>query len=460
MLIKIINLLLIIKVNGINFYRDEIIKGDQTYNSYKFNIYHHLSGISPYFDSYNNELNPNLPSKCEIDKVVYLIRHGSVYVDDYDYYDIIKPFLNRLNKSLKLMKIKSSKLLFLFKWESPFTNEKEQIEKLTQTGILESYELGVQLSYRYSKMLSKQNKSSFQIWTSSSQRTKQTAFQIYSGLLQTNQSNDQIISISEDKTRGINTLTPTKTCPKFSSSKGSKEANIWLNFYTKPIIKRFNSIIRNFQFVPNDILAMQQLCGYETVIRGESPFCHLFNSEEWISFEYYFDIKYHYELGYGNHLSPYLGIHWIKSITDILTKSKSSNQNLYLNVAHREMIPIVLVSLGLFNQSKYSFPLNEINDDRVWKSSQFIPFLGRIQFERFVCSSIDFNGSFIRILINSKPKPIPGCSQGPGDSCPLKYFLNYINQRYQKYKNFSNICQLNTNETTDHFTLFQNQFFK
>lgn len=66
---------------------------------------------------------------------------------------------------------------------------------------------------------------------------------------------------------------------------------------------------------------MQQLCGYETVIKGSSSFCHLFTSEEWISFEYYFDIKYHFELAYGNILSPYLGIHWTKSITDLLEKS-------------------------------------------------------------------------------------------------------------------------------------------
>jgi len=124
MLIQLMSLLLI-KVNAIDLYRDEIIKGDKTYNSYKFNIYHHLSGISPYFDRNNDELNPNIPSNCEIEKVNYLIRHGSIY----DYYHFIKPFLKRLNKSLNLIKLKSSKFLFLLKWQSPFTNEKEQIEK-------------------------------------------------------------------------------------------------------------------------------------------------------------------------------------------------------------------------------------------------------------------------------------------------------------------------------------------
>jgi hypothetical protein len=460
MLIKILNLLLIngiIQIGGIDFYKEELIRGDKTYKTYKFNIYHHLSGISPYFESNNEGLNPNIPEKCQIDKTSYLIRHGSIYVDDYDYYHVIKHFLKRLKKSINF----TSKLSFLSKWKSPFFNEKEKIEKLTRSGILESYELGVQLSYRYSKLLSKQNKSSFHIWTSSSERTKQTALAIFHGLFPGQISNNEIISIPEEKNRGANSLTPTKTCQKFHSSKGSKEAMSWLKSYTKPILKRFNSISRHFNFVPNDILAMQELCGYETVIRGNSPFCSLFTSEEWIYFEYYFDIKYHYEIGYGNDLSPYLGIHWIKSMIDIFNNKILSNQNIYISVAHREMIPVVLVSLGLYNQSEYIqgksiFTLNEINFDRLWKSSQLIPFLARIQLELFSCSSIDFNGSFVRILVNSLPRPLPGCSQGPDGSCPLQLFTDYIHQRYLQYKNFSKACQIDQNNTSDHLTFFQN----
>ena len=55
--------------------------------------------------------------------------------------------------------------------------------------------------------------------------------------------NGKILKIPEDKNRGANSLTPTKTCQKFNSSTGTKEANIWLRHYTKPILKRFNSII-------------------------------------------------------------------------------------------------------------------------------------------------------------------------------------------------------------------------
>jgi len=74
------------------------------------------------------------------------------------------------------------------------------------------------------------------------------------------------------------------------------------------------------------------------------------------------------------------------------------------------MLPVVLVSLGLFNQQILT--LNEINTDHIWKLNQIIPFLARIQLELFSCSSIDYNGSFIRILVNSSVKTKAECSQG------------------------------------------------
>ncbi len=110
MLFQLINLLLVVRIGGINLYKEEIIQGDQSYSSYEFHIHHHLSGISPYFQSNKDQLNPTLPRQCQVTKAAYLVRHGSIYVDDYDYYSIIKPFLKRLKHFRPL---KWSKLSFL-----------------------------------------------------------------------------------------------------------------------------------------------------------------------------------------------------------------------------------------------------------------------------------------------------------------------------------------------------------
>jgi len=136
-----------------------------------------------------------------------LIRHGSVYVDDYDYYHVIEPFLHRLKTSSNVIHFsKSSDLSFLTDWTSPISNSDEQIEKLTKSGILEAIKLGTQLSYRYSNLLPTKTNSSFKIWTSSSDRTKQSAKAIYEGLFGGNETIGKVISISEDKKRGGNRL--------------------------------------------------------------------------------------------------------------------------------------------------------------------------------------------------------------------------------------------------------------
>ncbi|CAF0883620.1 unnamed protein product [Rotaria sordida] len=114
------------------------------------------------------------------------------------------------------------------------------------------------------------------------------------------------------------------------------------------------------------------------------------------------------------------------------------------------MLPLILVSLGLCNQSDTYLSLNKINHERSWKKSEIIPFLKRIAFERLQFSSLFSNETFIRILINSKPKPISGCSQGPGQTCPLSQFINYVHKRYIKYQNFSQICH--NNNQSNHFT--------
>lgn len=61
-----------------------------------------------------------------------------------------------------------------------------------------------------------------------------------------------------------------------------------------------------------------QLCGYESIITGDSPFCKVFTDEEILDFEYYMDIRFAYMMGYHQSLSPYLGIPWVSTATHLL----------------------------------------------------------------------------------------------------------------------------------------------
>ncbi|UJR29443.1 hypothetical protein I4U23_010655 [Adineta vaga] len=327
-----------------------ILTSPSSYPSYKFNILHHLTAISPYFDSESNELNPDPPLGCTIDKAIYLVRHGSIYANDYDYEHTIEPFIKRLQSSLKQIDFSRSKeLAFLATWNSPITNSDEQVEKLTQSGSNEAFKLGTQLASRYPNLKTK-------IWASSSNRTKESAASLFTGLSGNKKTIDDISIIMEEKNQGANTLSPTKTCSLFNITLGTQEA---------------------------------------------------------------------------------------ETCTD---------QNLYINVVHREMLPLVLTALGLYNDTNQNqiFPLNQINYQRKWKSSKFVPFLGHIALERLQCTSSSYNGNFIRILVNSEPQPLPGCASGPGASCPIVQYMSYIKNRDDSYEDFSKACQAYIDDDENH----------
>jgi hypothetical protein len=110
---------------------------------------------------------------------------------------------------------------------------------------------------------------------------------------------------------------------------------------------RFRELAPNFNFTSDDIVGMQQLCGYETVIRGSSPFCslELFSQDEWLQFEYMNDIHYFYNSGYGNQISGVLGLPWLNATAAAL--ADEGDEDLYVSFTHRELPPAVIVAMGL-----------------------------------------------------------------------------------------------------------------
>lgn len=78
---------------------------------------------------------------------------------------------------------------------------------------------------------------------------------------------------------------------------GSVQSGAWYDKYTAPIIARFNEEVAGFNFTVDDIVGMQQLCGYDTVIRNRTDFCSVFTPEEWLDFEYGNDLMYFYSIG-------------------------------------------------------------------------------------------------------------------------------------------------------------------
>ncbi|EKD19130.1 repressible acid phosphatase [Drepanopeziza brunnea f. sp. 'multigermtubi' MB_m1] len=431
-------------------------------NSYYFDPKEHLAGVTPPFDPLDPPLDPSPPQGCQVTRAAYLIRHAAIYANDYEYESFIEPFVEKLSNTVVDWS-KIPVLSFLATWESPITAADQ--EKLTKSGKLEATRLGLDVAQRYPGLRNPQK-----IFASSAERTVKSAEYFAEGLADDSFSS-QVVPISERKEEGANSLTPYKSCSKFIGSTGSDQSSIFRSAYTEPPAARFNAAAPAFNFTDTDIYAMSLLCGYETVIRGSSPFCDLevLTPNEWLGFEYTNDIMYHYNAGYGNPLSGAIGFPWVNATFNALmsTQDKMSNdttdQDLYISFTHRQHPPTVLVALGLFNNSAFSganningtMPTDRINHRRAWKSSHILPFLTNVAIEKMACDSFSFDrGNYYRVLVNDSPQSLDGCSDGPGESCRESDLTNWLAERATIAGDYGTTCQVAYSNSTDILSIY------
>ncbi|KAH7041984.1 histidine phosphatase superfamily [Macrophomina phaseolina] len=414
-------------------------------DEYQFDPLEHMAGIAPYFSPQDPPLSPAPPQGCNVTRAAYLVRHAAIYANDFDYESYIEPFTDKL-KNTSADFSKSQTLSFLSTWVDPIDEDRD-MEKLTKIGELEAMSLGVELARRYPSFATPKK-----VWTSTAERTVKSAQSLINGLDRTSNM-ATLTQISEESDMGADSLTPYKGCPAYSSSRGSDQSSVFQKKYTAPIIARFRAEVPAFNWTASDIYGMQQLCGYESVIRGTSPFCSLslFSPDEWLAFEYTNDLMYHHNTGYGNPISPILGYPWVNATASSLFTASADAQDLYVSFTHRELPPTVLVAMGLFNNSAYTgtnnpnatMPNDVINHRRAWKSSNIIPFLTNVAIEKMSCDSYGFEDAgdeFYRTLVNSSPQPLPGCIDGPGESCARSSFEKWVQERGQMYGGFTEQC--------------------
>ncbi|EAW13675.1 putative histidine acid phosphatase [Aspergillus clavatus NRRL 1] len=422
-----------------------------------FNPLHHLAGISPYFSPNDPALDASPPQGCNVTRAAYLVRHAAIYANDFDYESYIEPFVEKLRNTTQDWS-KAGSLSFLGMWNAPITDA--HIEKITRVGLQEAMMLGIDIHDKYPDF-----KTPDQIWSSTAERTVKTAQEFIVGFTGDQPKQINLTEVGEYKKTGADSLTPYKSCPAYSSSYGSDQSKEFVSRYTKPIIARLQAQAPSFNFTADDIVSMFELCGYETVIRGSSPFCSLdlFTANEWLAFEYGNDIMYFHNTGYGRELSPRLGFPWVNATQQILADDTVA-QDLYVSFTHRELPPTVLTALGLFNNSAFTgaydvnatMPTDTINYGRAWRSSQILPFLTNIAIEKMACDSLGYDeGNYYRVLLNEDPQPLVGCRDGPGETCSERAFADFVRQRGAMYGDFSTACGVDYENSTDVLSIYQ-----
>lgn len=94
-------------------------------------------------------------------------------------------------------------------------------------------------------------------------------------------------------------------------------------------------------------------------------------------------------------------------------------------------------------------PVTHRLEDRDWHTSQLVPMSGRVIFELLSCApsspASQNHNQFVRININDGIVALPDCADGPGGSCPMKAFLDYVRRRGEAVGRFGEICGLDEN---------------
>lgn len=416
---------------------------------YEFNPLLHLPGISPYFDAVGSGLSHEAPVDCEVTAASYLIRHAAIYANDADYEKYIEPFLEKLDSAKG--KGFTGPFSFLAKWKSFIDDPSSQLEEITPQGKKDAKRVGKHLLSRYPGLVP----TTKHIYADKKSRTQDTAKALAGAF-------PQSVEVKVIDTEiSFHAQIPHKSCPAFSKTPGDEELDQFIHHYTPPVIARIQSFFP-FALSEYDIIGMQQLCGYESASNGKtSKLCPVFTDDEWMSYEYAWDLKYSYMVGHGNPLSPYLGFPWLNVTSALLAKfhaphhtdaqskhkhgdhDHDDGQRFFLSFTHREVPPFIATALGLFNSSSHAaeeFPLDRINWSRSWRMAELIPFLGHIGIEKVSCTRSSKVLEYIRIIANSAPRPIPICQSGPGASCPIDEFTELIKTGMEEYGGFHDVC--------------------
>ncbi|KAJ7581514.1 acid phosphatase [Mycena floridula] len=229
-------------------------------------------------------------------------------------------------------------------------------------------------------------------------------------------------------------------CPNIGSS--DPQTNAWLARYAPAVAARLNKKAGvNLNFTDIDVYNLISMCPFHTVAATEtlvtslSPFCSLFDAEDFRDFEYSGDLDKYYGTGYGQDLGRVQGVGYVNELlarltgkpvvdhTQTNTTLDSSpvtfplNRTIYADFSHDNEMIAVYSALGLFNQSTPLDPTCS-GGRRTWIAAHMVPFSARMITEKLACQGKEF----VRILVNDALQPLEFC-QGKDGLCELDAFV-------------------------------------
>ncbi|THC90417.1 hypothetical protein EYZ11_010116 [Aspergillus tanneri] len=302
-----------------------------------WDLLYHLGGNGPWIEKRDGEtaaqgIGP--PEGCSIGQVHMMSRHGERYPTK----SAGSHHLALLNRIKEADVIVNGSLSFLNNWTYLTSDPEKDFDQLTGTGPyagkLQAFTTGIRFITRYGHLLSQRAPTRF--WASDCQRVIETAQHFAAGMFGLDWEKSKratLVIIPETFDQRANTLTPGDTCLNYledgekGHDNGVNMLSRFQDVYIPPIARRLiseqgNSVFESFSNA--EVFSMQQMCGFETIARGSSPWCDVFSNEEWESFEYARDLIHYYRAGPGNPYAGAMGWLWLNATTKLLQQGPAA----------------------------------------------------------------------------------------------------------------------------------------
>jgi len=313
------------------------------------------------------------------------------------------------------------------------------------------------------------------LWASDSNRVIDTARYFSAGFFGLDwQAAATLQIIPETADLGADTLTPGDTCPRYRTDAlhghdyGLAQLLRFRATYLPAVADRLaaqNPHLHRFRFTVAELYSMQEMCGFETLVRGSSAWCDVFTRAEWRGFAYARDVIHFYRAGPGNPYGPAMGWLWLNATANLLEAGPEAAGPLFFSFVHDGDVVPMLAALELFRDER-DLPVARVWEGRRWRTSAVVPMGGRVLFERLACGSSSSSSAsassssttpirgeeegegegeerrFVRVIVNDGVVALSGCRDGPGESCPLERFLAFVKRRGEEVGDFREVCGL------------------
>ena len=392
-------------------------------------IFPFLNGQGPHYDYPQSFGIPvEVPDQCTVEHVQMLARHGERYPTASKgklmiaLWDKLKVFQGQFDGPLEIF---NDYEFFVSdtKYFDQLTNSSDVDPSNPYMGSKTAEILGKYIAFNYGELFGNYTP----VFTSSSGRVYQTAKYAVSALEEELNVQLDLQIIQENETAGANSLTPGDSCVSYNGDLGEEYfENVTLSYLTdiKNRWMKKNSNL-NLTLEQDDIELLVDWCAFETNIKGSSTVCDLFERNDLIAYSYYSDVTNFYGRGLGNPLVKPIGSVLLNASYNLFTQADDLDNKVWLSFSHDTDIQQFVSALGLFDNGVTEYSLEQVEFQDIQKLSWVTPMGGRIFTEKLKCG----NSSYVRYIVNDVVIPVPGCTSGPGFSCPIEDFDDYIADR-------------------------------